>query len=98
MAERLVAITQLNLLCDSLRGCVAVAKCFEIEKLQSQHTVAILVLVPAGVATMSINLTRVDFTQLPTCSARGTLKLLPFGGHKRQKIVVGTDQIPYLCC
>ena len=46
---------------------------------------------------MSINLTRVDFSQLPTCSARGTLKLLPFGGHKRQKIVVGTDQMSIVC-
>ena len=47
--------------------------------------------------TMSVNLTRVDITQLPTCSARGTLKLLPFGGHKRQKIVVGTDQMSVVC-
>ena len=44
-----------------------------------------------------ITLTRVDFTQLPTCSARGTLKLLPFGGHKRQKIVVGTDEMTVVC-
>jgi hypothetical protein len=44
-----------------------------------------------------ITLTRVDFTQLSTCSARGTLKLLPFGGHKRQKIVVGTDEMTVVC-
>ena len=44
-----------------------------------------------------LNLSRVDYTQLPTCSARGTLQLLPFGGHKRQKVVVGTDEMTVVC-
>ena len=35
--------------------------------------------------------------QLHSCEHRGTLRLLPFGGHKRQRVVVGDDTGRVLC-
>ena len=35
--------------------------------------------------------------QVNSCEHRGTLKLLPFGGHKRQRVVVGDDSSTVLC-
>jgi hypothetical protein len=44
-----------------------------------------------------VSLSRVDYMQVNPCEHRGTLKLLPFGGHKRQRVVIGDDAGALVC-
>ena len=46
---------------------------------------------------MELQLTRSDFGQVGTISSRDVLRVLPFGRHKRQKIVVGDDDGVITC-
>ena len=46
---------------------------------------------------MDLTLSRSDLCSVSAVSAKNTLKLLPFGKHKRQKVVVGDDSGAVTC-
>ena len=46
---------------------------------------------------MDLKLARSDFGQVGPISSRNVLRVLPFGRHKRQKIVVGDDDGAVTC-